>query len=111
MNWINTEELIARRDELIDEREELIAEESNEINAEIAEIDEIESYCEDFYHGETLIPEEDWVDYARDLAESVGAVSGDEGWPLNCIDWDYAAEQLATDYSLVEYRGSEYYVR
>jgi antirestriction protein len=33
-------------------------------------------------------------DYAQQLAEDIGAVSGDESWPLSCVDWERAARDL-----------------
>ena len=56
--------------------------------------------------GITLIPEDDFEDYAMDLAEDIhGSI---EGWPFSCIDWDQAADALRMDYSSVEYEGVTY---
>lgn len=59
-------------------------------------------------NGIVLIPEDEFVDYARQFAEDTGIVSTDS-WPLNCIDWEQAADELAQDYSIVEFDGLEYY--
>ncbi len=37
-------------------------------------------------------------DFAQDLAESVGSLQDNAAWPYTCIDWDYAARELMTDY-------------
>ena len=117
MSYLDTRDLDKRRDELKEEREGLDSsrvgeqEAIREIETEIEEIDEIESYCEDFIHGGTLIPERDFEDYAREFAEDIGAIGDDQQWPNYCIDWRRAARDLSMDYSLVEYQGVDYYVR
>jgi len=59
--------------------------------------------------GITLIPESKFKDYAMDLAEDLhGRI---EGWPWDCIDWDQAAQDLAMDYSSVEFEGEDYLYR
>lgn len=64
----------------------------------------------DWYPRE-LIADYDFEDYARELAEDIGAVKADAGWPNNCIDWKQAARELAMDYSMVTFRGTDYYWR
>lgn len=48
---------------------------------------------EDAYAGEWRSEQE----YAEQLAEDVGAVTGEEAWPLSCIDWSRAARDLFID--------------
>lgn len=38
-------------------------------------------------------------DFARDMADQIGAVDKNATWPNNCIDWDFAARELMYDYS------------
>lgn len=64
----------------------------------------------DWYPRE-LIAESDFEEYAEELAEECGMVNSDAGWPNNCIDWEKAARELAQDYSLVTFRGTDYYWR
>lgn len=78
---------------------------------ELAELENLESEISEWRHGETLILERDFEDYARQLAEDIGAISGKESWPLKCIDWERAAEELAMDYITVSYQGNDYLVR
>lgn len=59
----------------------------------------------------TLIPRSEWKGYAQELAEDIGAISRDMQWPLNCIDWEQAADELEMDYSSVEIEGVEYLFR
>ena len=46
-------------------------------------------------------------DFAQEMAESLGAIDKNASWPMNCIDWEYAAKELMYDYS--DYNG--YYFR
>ena len=62
--------------------------------------------------GETMIREDAFEDYARDLAEDLhGSAIRDAQWPFTCIDWEQAAKDLKSDYSVVEFDGSTYYTR
>lgn len=66
----------------------------------------------DFSHheryGTSFISEYDWEDYARDMAYNT--IEGNlDHWPLNCIDWEQAAKELAYDYSRTEWEGVTYY--
>lgn len=46
-------------------------------------------------------------DFAYEMAESLGAIDKNASWPMNCIDWAYAAKELMYDYC--EHNG--YYFR
>ena len=59
----------------------------------------------------TLIRDSYFTQYARELAEELGSVNGQEGWPLNCIDWEQAASELQQDYTGIEFDGVTYYCR
>jgi hypothetical protein len=61
-------------------------------------------------HGETMIPVEDFVEYAKELADDIGTIT-EVSWPLSHIDWQAAADELAHDYTEVEWEGASYYVR
>ena len=82
-----------------------------EAQAELAELENLESEISEWRHDETLIREDAWEDYCRQFAEDIGAIPSDVSWPCTCIDWERAARELAYDYSQVEYQGSTYYVR
>lgn len=62
-------------------------------------------------HGLQLIADSYFEEYARELAEDIGAISGDERWPATCIDWEKAAGELQYDYSSVEFDGETYWYR
>lgn len=65
----------------------------------------------DWRYGESLIRDNYFEDYARELAKDCGMVLGDESWPLNCIDWEQAAKELQVDYFSVEFEGETYWIR
>ena len=50
-------------------------------------------------------------EYAQDLAEDCGMVDTNARWPMNCIDWEQAANELQYDYSSIEIHGSTYWYR
>jgi len=77
---------------------------------ELKELREIQNYVSEFRHGETLIPEEDFVSYCQDLLEDVGDLPKDLPSYL-VIDWEATAENLKADYVDVEYLGNTYLVR
>ena len=59
----------------------------------------------------TLIRGSYFEDYARELADDIGRVTGAEQWPYTCIDWEQAAWELQRDYSSVEVNGITYWLR
>lgn len=62
-------------------------------------------------YGATLIPESDFVEYAQELAEDIGAIDAEASWPTRCIDWEQAADELRVDYTSVTFDGTDYLVR
>lgn len=72
---------------------------------------EAKDYADDWHHGATLIRESYFTRYAKELADDIGAINGNEGWPLNWVDWAAAARELKQDYTEIEWNGVTYYVR
>ena len=106
---IDSRDIIARIEELEgqDERDE---EETAELASLKALAGEAEG-CPDWTYGETLIRDSYFEDYARELAEDIGAIPKDAGWPAYCIDWERAASELQMDYTSVEFDGVTYWIR
>jgi hypothetical protein len=74
--------------------------------------DEAAGYSSDWTYGATMIHEDYFEDYARELAEDLGDYdSKNERWPYTCIDWEKAAEELQQDYTSVDFDGETYWVR
>lgn len=64
----------------------------------------------DWRDGVTLIPENDFEDYARQMAEDCGYCNSDN--PLvRYVDWDKWAHDVQMDYTSVEFDGETYYYR
>lgn len=95
--------------DLIDRGEDI---EPEELARAKALAEELESYCGDQLNdGNTVIADRYFVEYARELAEDIGAIDRNASWPLSYIDWDTAAEALKQDYSAVEFEGQTWWVR
>ena len=65
----------------------------------------------DWQHGETLIRDSYFEDYARELAEDCGMLKDADTWPGRCIDWGRAAGELQQDYMSADYDGITYWIR
>lgn len=85
-----------------DEADELVA---------LLELAEQGESAPDWQYGEVLIHDDYFEDYARELAEDIGAINRDAAWPANCIDWGQAARELRVDYWSVEFKGETYWIR
>jgi hypothetical protein len=72
--------------------------------------DGAEGYAPDWKDGATLIADSYFTEYAKDLAEDCGLVASARSWPLNCIDWEGAADELKGDYTGVDFDGTQYWV-
>jgi hypothetical protein len=76
---------------------------------ELKELERLENEIDDFMHGATLVHENYFKKYAEQYADDIGAIDRNAKWPVNCIDWDEAAEQLRSDFSEVAIDGAAYY--
>lgn len=65
----------------------------------------------DWNCGETFIADHYFQTYAQELAEEIGVVNTDGRWPLCCIDWEQAADDLRQDYTPIELNGTTYWGR
>jgi hypothetical protein len=69
------------------------------------------SGCADWAHGEVFIRDSYFKDYAKEMAEDIGAISMEATWPNNYIDWDSAADALQQDYTSFELDGVTFWAR
>lgn len=60
-------------------------------------------------YGIAFISDDYFEDYARELAEDIGAIPKNSTWPVYCIDWEWAARELRMDYSAVDIDGVTYW--
>ena len=125
---IDSREVVARIEDLEQERQDMVednedpeglqlqtVEEWDEENGkELKDLKDLAEQCEgygDWEYGEGLIRDDYFIQYAIDLADDVGAVDLNASWPMNCIDWEKAAEELKQDYAAVEFDGVTYWLR
>lgn len=102
-------------DAVIEAREALELWDASDAAAELGALkalaEQAEGYAPDWKHGETLIRDSYFKDYAQELADDIGAINSAATWPNNCIDWDRAARELQSDYTSVKFDGVTYWVR
>src|SRR5262245_2685982 len=121
---IDSRQIIARIEELENDIElaeipdneiggpnDTMTEERAELATLQALSEEAAGYASDWNHGETLIRGTYFTEYAQQLADDIGAIPDGVRWPLTCIDWDKAAEELQQDYTALDWDGVEYWVR
>ena len=111
----NTEDIIDSRDviERISELEDADRDEveQDELDMLLALQAEAEGYIVDWEHGEALIRDSYFQQYAEGLAESIGAIDRNASWPLSYIDWEGAADALKMDYTAIMYGDVTYWAR
>lgn len=122
-NIIDSRDVIARIDDLEllgaasgdefinGDTSELDPEEAEELAALRSLAEQGEGYVPDWQYGETLIRDDYFEDYARELAEDIGAIDREAGWPAYCIDWERAANDLRIDYTELTFDGVTYWAR
>lgn len=84
---------------------------AHELVALIELAEQASGYAADWQYGETLIRDSYFETYAQELAEGIGAIDPDAGWPNGYIDWERAARELQMDYTSVEFDGETYWIR
>lgn len=128
INRIDMEEITDRVDELRDDRDAYNEKMGDPDvwaaieDGEPQELEELEALLEELrgagggdhqwegnWYPRELIDVDDFEEYAEELASGIYSIP--DTWPHRCIDWKQAAEELAQDYSMVSFRGSDYYWR
>ena len=109
---MNTTTELTNALDMIDTRDMIEAIEAGEAGESlIAFARECEDHLPDYLYGETLIRDSYFEEYAKELADDIGAIPDDLGWPLTCIDWGQAARELQYDYTALEWDGVTYWGR
>lgn len=70
-----------------------------------------EAYADDWEYGATLVRGTYFEEYARELAEDCDMIDHDAAWPMRCIDWKQAADELRVDYTAIDFDGETYWIR
>ena len=77
----------------------------------IDEINELEDEISEFPFGATLIPEDEFEDYCKDLVEDCYDLDNVPEFIKNNINWSGIASDLSVDYSEIKYQGETYLYR
>ncbi len=88
---------------------EALKEWDEENKGELDELYAMRDEISEWRHDEALIAEEDFAEYAEQLADDLYGV--EQRWPFDHIDWDAAADALKADYSTIDYQGTTYLYR
>jgi hypothetical protein len=87
-----------------------LLDELSELEDEAKDIFELESACNDYASGETLINEDIFAEYIEELAVDCGDIKTNS-WLYSYIDWERVAEDSKMDYTTITWRGQDFYVR
>lgn len=80
----------------------------NDEMTHISEIDSIEDiFSSEFDYGVTLVENDDFEDYTRELLEELGYIPKDFPTWIE-IDWSATSANVEQDYTDVTYRGTSY---
>lgn len=112
-NELNTSDLEERIEALQDELRDLEDEEQggSEQETELEELLDLKNQMteSDWYAGTYLFSEEGLKTYTQGFVETM---YGDlNEWPISCINWDEATEELKNDFSEYVLGGETYYGR
>ena len=116
---IDSRDIIARIEELRAEREASDdseqwdvdnMQEATELHALEMLQDEARDYAADWHHGEILIRDSYFTDYAREMLEDCGTIPRDLPWWVE-IDWEATARNVRADYTAVDFDGVTYWIR
>lgn len=110
---LDSRDVIERLQELTDLEEagELDEDEAEELTSLKNFADEGANSASDWEYGATLVRDSYFTEYAEEFAEEIGAIPPSVQWPMTCIDWEAAANDLREDYSQVDFDGVTYWVR
>lgn len=112
---LDSRDIIARLDDVDDELDDDDLDDSERTELE-NERDALRHICAqgedspDWPYGETLIHDDYFVEWAKQLADDIGAIDANAGWPLAHIDWEAAADALRQDYFEIEWDGHTYWL-
>lgn len=85
-------------------------EDAHELRALLALANDGEQLSE-WTSGVTLIRDDHFEDYAREMAVDIGAITADAKWPCNHIDWVEAAHELQQDYCRLTFDDEDYWAQ
>lgn len=86
------------------------SDEAEELKSLEAFAEEASQYSSDWEHGETLINESYWVDYCKELVSDIGDMPREIPSYIE-IDWEATADNIAADYTQVDFDGTTFFMR
>lgn len=118
---IDVRDIIERFEELEKDLEaenlgEVVAENNQELAELTAILEDLKGYGGDEqwrgdWYPVILIARSHFKTYAQELAEDMGAIDRTAKWPMTCIDWEAAADELEMDYTSTTINGTKYLYR
>ena len=101
--------------EIVDNSEDKDVQEWREENDNdfdhIEEIDYVEDNVLEFSFGETLIPNNDFTEYCKDMVEDCYNLKDVPDFIKFNVNWEGVASVLGVDYSEIKYQGETYLYR
>ncbi|API58473.1 hypothetical protein BSL82_03450 [Tardibacter chloracetimidivorans] len=115
----NTDSIIDSRDiidrigeikDLLDDAGDDLEELQEELTALEKLAEQGEPYCDDWQYGATLVHEDYFEEYTRELLEECGYIPKDfPSWIE--IDWEATAKNVQKDYTSLDFDGETYWIR
>lgn len=115
---INVNDIIARYEDIEDMLDDTSAagpgdpdrEEAMELKNILAELCDKSDYepWRDGWYPEKLIAADYFKNYAQELGENMAAFKKAQ-WPLTCINWDQAADELQQNYLIIQIRDKKFF--
>ena len=115
MEHITTQDMNTALEDLEDELEWFLEEDGENTEEDFDYIDKIKELREakeemgiTWDNGVYLVEENDFKEFAEEFAEGLYGFNSSD-WPFCCINWDEAAGELESDYSVIEIDDATYY--
>lgn len=109
LDVIDSRDIIERIKELQLTQDDNNDDETEELEHLLKIEEECENYS-DWEYGKTLIRESYWEEHVKELVTDCGHISKDFPWWIE-IDWTETANNVAQDYTTVDFDGIDYYIR
>ena len=115
MEHITTQDMNTALEDLEDELEWFLEEDGENTEEDFDYIDKIKELREvkeelgiAWDNGVYLVEENDFKEFAEEFAKGLYGFNSND-WPFRCINWDEAAGELESDYSIIEIDDATYY--
>jgi chromosome segregation ATPase len=113
-----TNNIEALRSDIVDIEDNIktVREDIEDAEKELAPLEslaeEAEGYSADWRYGATLIRDDYFEQYAKELVQDIGDLPAQlPSYIENNIDWEGVASDIQVDYTSVDFDGEEYWIR